>query len=332
MQAPNRDTRDHGTDSHGLQDLVDSITQQWCVMQARKSLGEEVRSILAHGASGSVDRRGFPSPASARKGLRERRLRGNDGPHGAGRNARHVVPGKTGIHRLMPGIANPDTGAVPRSSIQPVRRAPMRCPGWTEPRRRPETTLATPVRRAPVARSAEGGPLRIAVRLAKRPLAGRGRPAPDPGVHRRRRQLRAAPHRERAGGRDRDRARAPDGAARPRLLPPARRSPRALDRRLPERRARDTRPRGAACPRTRGIDPGAAQVHTPRHHRPGSRRPPLSAELERYVGAHSLFRTSRAEVASFHMFSSVLRSSGARYAVEATFPLTGEPPEGHGPE
>ena len=61
------------------------------------------------------------------------------------------------------------------------------------------------------------------------------------------------------------------------------------------------------------------------------RRPPLSAELERYLGAHSLFRTPPAEVASFHLFSSVLRSSGARYTVEATFPLTGGPPEGHGP-
>ena len=61
------------------------------------------------------------------------------------------------------------------------------------------------------------------------------------------------------------------------------------------------------------------------------RRPPLPAELERYLGAHSLFRTSQAEVASFHLFSSVLRSSGARYTVETTFPLAGEPREGHGP-
>lgn len=61
------------------------------------------------------------------------------------------------------------------------------------------------------------------------------------------------------------------------------------------------------------------------------RRPPPSTELERYLGAHSLFRTSRAEVATFHLFSSVLRSSGARYTIEATFPLTCAPRERRGP-
>ena len=53
------------------------------------------------------------------------------------------------------------------------------------------------------------------------------------------------------------------------------------------------------------------------------RQPPRAAELEGYLGAHSLFRTSPADVASFHLFSSTLRSSGARYTMEATFPLTG---------
>ena len=53
------------------------------------------------------------------------------------------------------------------------------------------------------------------------------------------------------------------------------------------------------------------------------RQPPSPTELERYLGTHSLFRTSRAGVASFHVLSSVLRSSGARYTIETTFPLTG---------
>ena len=61
------------------------------------------------------------------------------------------------------------------------------------------------------------------------------------------------------------------------------------------------------------------------------RQPAPSAALERYLGAHSLFRTSRAGVTSFHLFSSVLRPSGARYTIEATFPLTGTPPEEPGP-
>ena len=52
------------------------------------------------------------------------------------------------------------------------------------------------------------------------------------------------------------------------------------------------------------------------------RQPPRPVELEGYLGAHSLFRTSPADVASFHLFSSTLRSSGARYTIEATFPLT----------
>ena len=53
------------------------------------------------------------------------------------------------------------------------------------------------------------------------------------------------------------------------------------------------------------------------------RHPPPGAELARYLGARSLFRSSRADVASFHLFSSMLRSSGARYTIETTFPLQG---------
>ena len=58
------------------------------------------------------------------------------------------------------------------------------------------------------------------------------------------------------------------------------------------------------------------------------RRPPPSAELERYFGTHSLFRSPGSDVAAFHLFSSVLRSSGARYTIEATFPLRDAPLEG----
>ena len=52
------------------------------------------------------------------------------------------------------------------------------------------------------------------------------------------------------------------------------------------------------------------------------RRPPSPAEMKRFLGSHSLFRTPRVDIAAFHLFSSVLRSSGARYTIEATMPLT----------
>ena len=61
------------------------------------------------------------------------------------------------------------------------------------------------------------------------------------------------------------------------------------------------------------------------------RHPPPGAELARYLGARSLFRSSRADVASFHLFSSILRSSGARYTIETTFPLAGAPRDGQCP-
>ena len=52
------------------------------------------------------------------------------------------------------------------------------------------------------------------------------------------------------------------------------------------------------------------------------RRPPSPGEMERYLVSRSLFRTPPVEVAAFHLFSSVLRPSGARYTIEATIPLT----------
>ena len=62
------------------------------------------------------------------------------------------------------------------------------------------------------------------------------------------------------------------------------------------------------------------------------RRPPSAVELERYLAAHSLFRTPPADVRSFHLLSSKLRTSGAQYTIEATYPLTSEPRETHGTE
>ena len=60
------------------------------------------------------------------------------------------------------------------------------------------------------------------------------------------------------------------------------------------------------------------------------RRPPSAVELQRYLAAHSLFRTQAADVAAFHLFSSKLRSTGAQYTIEATYPLTGAAGEYHG--
>ena len=56
------------------------------------------------------------------------------------------------------------------------------------------------------------------------------------------------------------------------------------------------------------------------------RRPPPSPALQDYLGTHSLFRTPAAAVGSFRLVSSVLRPSGARYAVEADYPLARESP------
>ena len=62
------------------------------------------------------------------------------------------------------------------------------------------------------------------------------------------------------------------------------------------------------------------------------RRPPSVVELERYLAAHSLFRTGCVDVAAFHLFSSKLRSSGAQYTIETTYPVTGAASEYHGAE
>ncbi len=51
------------------------------------------------------------------------------------------------------------------------------------------------------------------------------------------------------------------------------------------------------------------------------RRPPPRIDLERYLSVHSLFRSPVCEVASFHLYSSILHPSEARYTIEATFPL-----------
>ena len=56
------------------------------------------------------------------------------------------------------------------------------------------------------------------------------------------------------------------------------------------------------------------------------RRPPPPPALQDYLATYALFRAPTAAVASFRLFSSVLRPSGARYTVEAEFPLGGERP------
>ena len=56
------------------------------------------------------------------------------------------------------------------------------------------------------------------------------------------------------------------------------------------------------------------------------RRPPPVPALQDYLGTRALFRTPAVRVASFRLLSSVLRSSGARYAVEADYPLARESP------
>ncbi len=56
------------------------------------------------------------------------------------------------------------------------------------------------------------------------------------------------------------------------------------------------------------------------------RRPPPPPALQDYLGEYALFRTPAVPVASFRLISSVLRPSGARYTVEADFPLTADPP------
>ena len=172
----------------------------------------------------------------------------------------------------------PDSTPCPRwRPIDPDERA--------EPDPRPEkTNRATSVCRAPVARSAEAGRSPIAARLARRPVARRARPAPDARVRRGCRRVGAAPHRGRA--RKRDRARAAPGAARSRVLSPAGRTARALDRRIAEDRARFTRTGGTPRDRPRGTDTGTPQVHAARHHRTVS--PTTSFARAGEIPRHSL--------------------------------------------
>ena len=59
------------------------------------------------------------------------------------------------------------------------------------------------------------------------------------------------------------------------------------------------------------------------------RHPPPPPALQAWLQAHSLFRTPAVPVASFRLFSSRLRPTGARYTVEAEFPLDDNP--GFGP-
>ena len=54
------------------------------------------------------------------------------------------------------------------------------------------------------------------------------------------------------------------------------------------------------------------------------RHPPPAPALQAYLESHSLFHTSALPVAAFRLFSSRLNPSGARYTVEAEFPLDGD--------
>lgn len=51
------------------------------------------------------------------------------------------------------------------------------------------------------------------------------------------------------------------------------------------------------------------------------RHPPAPPALQAYLQAHSLFRTPAIPVTSFRLYSSRLRPTGARYTVEAEFPV-----------
>ena len=55
------------------------------------------------------------------------------------------------------------------------------------------------------------------------------------------------------------------------------------------------------------------------------RHPPPPSALQSWLQTHSLFRTPAAPVASFRLYSSRLRPTGARYTFEAGFPLDADP-------
>ena len=53
------------------------------------------------------------------------------------------------------------------------------------------------------------------------------------------------------------------------------------------------------------------------------RKRPAKADLKRYLDAFSPFRTDPAGIESFHLFSSTLTASGARYLIEKSYRLKG---------
>ena len=57
------------------------------------------------------------------------------------------------------------------------------------------------------------------------------------------------------------------------------------------------------------------------------RQRPPGAEFRRFLAENGGLRTSLANIASFHLFSSTLQSAGAYYRIEQSFPLAGVPRE-----
>lgn len=53
------------------------------------------------------------------------------------------------------------------------------------------------------------------------------------------------------------------------------------------------------------------------------KRPPSDTDLATYLDAHSIFETPSFEIGSFHLFSSELRPTGARYTLQTSIPLAG---------
>ena len=62
------------------------------------------------------------------------------------------------------------------------------------------------------------------------------------------------------------------------------------------------------------------------------RQRPPGAELKRYLAANAGFRTAPSDIECFHLFSSELHPTGARYTIEKTFPLTPVARENTGPD
>ena len=55
------------------------------------------------------------------------------------------------------------------------------------------------------------------------------------------------------------------------------------------------------------------------------RQAPPGDDIDRFLNRFSTFATPAVDIDSFHLYSSNLRSSGAKYRIEATFPLKGGP-------